>query len=238
MCAGAEGLGKTMLAGQIGLTMARYGKGVILYSLEISDVMILNRWISVISQIESWKIKHGDLSDIEQSQIADAIHQIEQLNIHIVNDHYLTTSQIRSDIMRRKSSGQDVDYIVIDYSGKLADRPERGQEELDRQAMCIGRVSNIAGSLDVATLLVHTLNAEDKIAGRRGGRYDVDIIGKLTKTPGYGDGPDADRHVTITISKLRDQNSVGVGNEVRLQRQRLYPWFDEEDRQGNLIIQK
>lgn len=227
MFAGAEGIGKSMISAQIALNIARFKYGAVIYSLEISDIMIINRWVSVITGIEAHKIKRGELSDIQQGQVAEAVNHLEGL-IHIVADSNLTTSQIRADIMRRKSSGDKVDFIVIDYSGKLKDKSERGQEELDRLATCIERVRNIGSAMNVAILLIHTLNAEDGISGRRNARYDVDNIVKFTRTEGFGNGADADRHVTMTVTKLRDQNSVGVSNKARLLRAEKYPWFTEE----------
>jgi replicative DNA helicase len=227
LLSGKPKLGKSTIAAQIGLTCARNKYNVVIYSLEISDLMIINRWVSIISEVPAFKIKRGEVNTEEQEKISAAMAQINQLPIHIVFNDQLTTSNIMSDLMRRMATGNAADLIVVDYSGRLKDPLEKGEEELDRQAKCISRIRSISARMNCATILVHTLNKEGDIAGRVGAQYDVDVIAALYQTKNAPDTPDGRRCITIDILAQRDQNSVGVGSEVRMTRKRDYPWFDE-----------
>jgi replicative DNA helicase len=227
LLSGKPKLGKSTIAAQIGLTCARNKYNVVIYSLEISDLMILNRWVSIISEVPAFKIKRGEVNAEEQEKISAAMAQINQLPIHIVFNDQLTTSNIMSDLMRRTATGNAADLIVVDYSGRLKDPLEKGEEELDRQAKCISRIRSISARMNCATILVHTLNKEGDIAGRVGAQYDVDVIAALYQTKNAPDTPDGRRCITIDILAQRDQNSVGVGSEVRLTRKRDFPYFEE-----------
>jgi replicative DNA helicase len=227
LLSGKPKLGKSTVAAQIALTCARNKFTVVIYSLEISDIMIVNRWVSIISEVPAFKIKRGEVSSEEQEKISSAIAQINGLPIHIVYNDQLTTSNIMSDLMRRKATGNAADMIVVDYSGRLKDPLEKGDDELDRQAKCISRIRSISARMNCATILVHTLNKDGDIAGRVGAQYDVDVIASLYQTKNTPETPDGKRCVTIDIIAQRDQNGVGVGNEIKLIRKRDYPFFEE-----------
>lgn len=227
LLSGKPKLGKSMFADQIALSVARLGHAVVIYSLEISDVMIINRWISVITEIPAYRIKRGDLKSEEQEKIATAMAQLQGLDLHIVYDDQLTTSNIRADLMRRKTMGHGVELIVVDYSGKLRDAPERGEDDLDRQAKCIGKIRSIGSRMNCAVILVHTLNKTGDVAGRMGAQYDVDNIAAFYQTKNTPDTPEGKMCVTLEMLAQRDQNSVGIGNEIRLIRKRELPWFSE-----------
>jgi replicative DNA helicase len=88
LLSGEAGIGKSIFADQVALNIARQGRSVCIYSLEISDVMIMNRWISTISQVKTQRIKRGQVDTAEQERIAAAVADIEKLDIHIIHDRF------------------------------------------------------------------------------------------------------------------------------------------------------
>jgi replicative DNA helicase len=69
LIAGRPGMGKSAIAANIAINMALDGRGVVFVSLEMGTKQIMRRWLSAHSGIEQEKIKHGNLSTQEQSQI-------------------------------------------------------------------------------------------------------------------------------------------------------------------------
>lgn len=224
---GLPGLGKSMLCDQIALNISHKWH-VCIYTLEIDDKMILNRLISNISGVKTVEIKRGNLSDIQQSAIADAFYKVEhEYKVNIINDVSMTTQGIRADIMRRRSQGQPVDMIVVDYIGLLNDPIRNGEDELDRQERCAKSIVKVCKDLGVASLLVHTLNKNKEIAGRMGILYSCDNAISMYRTAGYSDDPEGNRNVTLQVIKIRDQNNTN-GNSADLIRRKEFPFFDEK----------
>lgn len=236
LLSGEAGIGKSIFADQVALNIARQGRSVCIYSLEISDVMIMNRWISTISQVKTHRIKRGQVDTAEQERIAAAVADIEKLDIHIIHDPFLTTSKIRADILRKRALGIPVDFIVIDYAGLLKDEGLRGEDELDRRARCITNIRDMSSKLEPATLMVHTLNKggfgkKEKGLEDTGGRasviYDADVILQFYRNSEKEDLTDYKRYCILKVAKIRDQNDT-IGDEIELVRMAEYPAFEEK----------
>jgi len=231
---GMPGLGKSTLADQIAFSMAGRGIQSIIYTLEISDVMILNRYISLKSGVKAFYIKRGQVSYDEQVKIEQVKNEFLEgkYALAIVPDPKLTTQKIRSDILRRRMDGEDVKFIVVDYSKKLRDPSLRGEEELDRQARAINNIVIIAQELKVAALIVHTLNKNKDVAGRMDAQYDPDNILIMTSA---GDDPRDKSRVKLEAEKLRDVSTATFC--AYLKHDPDFPFFHEDEAKSSGVEQ-
>jgi replicative DNA helicase len=224
---GLQKLGKSILCDQIALNIAREKKGALIYTLEISDKMIINRYMSNLSGVYTHHLKRGKVNDFQQGKIVEAFTKLEtEYGLDIIDDVTTTTASIRSDIMRRRAQGKEVNIIVIDYLDLLADEPNRGEADLDRQLRCLRNITRISKEMNVIALVVHTLNKDKVVSGRQGIMYACDIAISMYQTDESNHTQDGKRHVTLEVTAIRDQNESG-NNKAYLVRRELYPFFDD-----------
>ena len=87
---------------------------VAIFSLEMSNVQLVNRLISTVCEIEGEKIKSGRLSDMEWDQLNTRIKKLYQAPLYIDDTPSLSISELRTKA-RRLVRERDVKMILIDY---------------------------------------------------------------------------------------------------------------------------
>ena len=87
---------------------------VAIFSLEMSNVQLVNRLISNVCEIEGEKIKSGRLSDMEWDQLNTRIKNLYQAPLYIDDTPSLSISELRTKA-RRLVRERDVKMILIDY---------------------------------------------------------------------------------------------------------------------------
>ena len=87
---------------------------VAIFSLEMSNVQLVNRLISNVCEIEGEKIKSGRLSDREWDQLNTRIKNLNQAPLYIDDTPSLSISALRTKA-RRLVRERDVKMILIDY---------------------------------------------------------------------------------------------------------------------------
>ena len=114
--AARPGMGKTALA----LNMATYAasttkKAVALFNLEMPADMLVNRMISSIGEIDSYKLQTGQMHDLDWKKYNEALSQLSDTNIYIEDSAGITVSEIRAKCRRLASSETGLGLVVIDY---------------------------------------------------------------------------------------------------------------------------
>ncbi len=118
--AGRPSMGKTALATNIAFNAAKYfssekEKGsVVLFSLEMSAEQIGLRILAEQSKIPSDKLRKGDLTEKDSSQLSNTYQEIHKLNFFFDDSPNLTVSELRSKLRRYKNN-HDIKLVVIDY---------------------------------------------------------------------------------------------------------------------------
>ena len=87
---------------------------VAIFSLEMSNVQLVNRLISNVCEIEGEKIKSGRLSDMDWDQLNTRIKNLYQAPLYIDDTPSLSISELRTKA-RRLVRERDVKMILIDY---------------------------------------------------------------------------------------------------------------------------
>lgn len=151
-------LGKSALALDIARNVALAGITVGFFSLEMSKDQIVDRLISVESEINLWKIRNGKLSESsgDFEKIKEALDKISKMPIYINDLSSCNVLQIKA-MARRLQAQKGLGLLIVDY---LQLMESRGQYQSPVQAMSeISRSLKIlARELDVPVLALSQLN--------------------------------------------------------------------------------
>ncbi len=130
--AARPGMGKTaFVVSALRNAAVDFKKPVALFSLEMSSVQLVNRLISAEAELESEKIKKGNLADYEWEQLVYKTGKLADAPIFIDDTPALTILELRAK-SRRLVSQNNVELIIIDYlqlmSGEKSGGGNREQE--------------------------------------------------------------------------------------------------------------
>ena len=106
-------VGKTTFALQIAEKVANRGKKVAYVSLEMSEEQLIQKLIAKNTNINSRKIRNGDLDETQIEKIMDACSDLSKLPISFLTKTS-TIQQIELEVRRLKNKGQ-LDLLIIDY---------------------------------------------------------------------------------------------------------------------------
>lgn len=106
------GMGKTSFAMNIAVSAAlKTGKAVCVFSLEMSAEQLANRMLSSEAQVDSYKMRSGNLENEDWKAIAYASSKLSEAEIYIDDTPGVTVSAMKSKLRRVKNLG----LVVIDY---------------------------------------------------------------------------------------------------------------------------
>ena len=146
--------GKTAWILNSALRTARQGHGVLIYSLEMNEQQLVERFASLISGIDHTKIMLGNLSPAEVQLTREAFQEMNSLPIMISTIYDLEAGEITREI-KRVASMQKIEVVWIDYVQLTAEREGDAVHT-------IGRISRacklLAKELDIFIGLVSQLN--------------------------------------------------------------------------------
>src|SRR6185503_14429888 len=112
--AARPGRGKSALALQFSLNVARRGCSVLFLSLEMSRAELGQRILSNLSGIEHSRIRAGTLNREERAGLAEARDEARALRLGLIEDNATTCARLKS-LGRRWASKGRLDLVVVDY---------------------------------------------------------------------------------------------------------------------------
>lgn len=107
-------MGKTAFVLSMALNIAMQGNPVAVFSLEMSNIQLVNRLISNICELPGDKIKSGQLTPGEWSMLLNRIQTLEKLELFVDDTSGLTITELYTKA-RRLVREHDVKMIIIDY---------------------------------------------------------------------------------------------------------------------------
>ncbi len=114
--AARPGMGKTSFALNIATNAAMTtDKAIAIFNLEMSAEMLVNRMISAVGQIDSYKLQTGQLQSNDWKRYNEAMSQLADTNIYIEDNAGITASEIRAKCRRLANSEKGLGLVVIDY---------------------------------------------------------------------------------------------------------------------------
>lgn len=159
--AARPGMGKTaFVVSALRNAAIDFATPVAIFSLEMSSVQLVNRLISAEAELESEKIKSGNLADYEWEQIMHKTDKLSQAPIFIDDTPALSILELRAKC-RRLVAQHGVRMIIIDYlqlmSGETGGTKGGGNREQEIAAISRA-LKGIAKELDVAVIALSQLS--------------------------------------------------------------------------------
>lgn len=181
LLSGMPGMGKSMLAMQMGVQMAKNHPGAI-YSVEMPGVQMVRRIISSYSNVEVRKMKSGNVSDEEIENIIHAYEKLNNYNVYLSDSSHWTTSALRADLQRLKIKNK-IKWFVFDYMFLAEDGA--GMTETERTTYLSRQFKIICRQLSLAGIIIHSMRKPSNTNNRPEqyelrssfqAAYDADLI--------------------------------------------------------------
>ena len=176
--AGRPSMGKSAAASTIAANVAKKGKKVAIFSLEMSREELAQRWLAGMTGISTDRQRHGQLEPNEWPVLAKAQGALSSLPIMVDDQPRLSVPQIRQRA-RRLRRRHGLDLIIVDHLQLVR---QGGKQESRRVE--IGDASSmlkaIAKELEVPVLLLSQLNrAVEHRDDKRPGLADLKESGDI-----------------------------------------------------------
>ena len=203
-------------------------KPVAIFSLEMSNVQLVQRLISMETHIAADKIRRGSLEEYEYQILTSKIDSLRNAPIFIDDTPAINVFELRSKCRRLKQQ-HGVEMIIIDYLQLMSGTNEgKGGGNREQEISQISRsLKGMAKELDVPVIALSQLSrAPEKRGGppkpvlsdlRESGaiEQDADIViflyrPEYYKIPNFDDGTPTDGIAEVLISKHRNGPVVDV----------------------------
>lgn len=159
-------MGKTAFVLSMAKNMAvDYQKSVAIFSLEMSNLELVNRLVVNVSEIEGEKIKRGKLVEYEWMQLQSRTTQLVKAPIYIDDTPSLSVFELCSKSRRLKNEHQ-IDCIIIDYL-QLMNASGMSYGSREQEVSIISRsLKALAKELNIPIIALSQLNRG--VEGRTG----------------------------------------------------------------------
>ncbi len=155
-------MGKSALALNIAKNAALlYSKKVAIFSLEMTQEEVLNRFLATEAKINVSKVIAGKIEENEWGKFTDAGERLSEAVIFVDDTSGLTPGEIRSKCRRIKSQHGGLDLIVIDYLQMMRSGSSSKSQNREQEVSEISRtLKSIAKELHVPVIALSQLNRE------------------------------------------------------------------------------
>lgn len=235
-------MGKTAFV----LSMARnvavdHNVPVALFSLEMSNIQLVNRLIVSESGIPSEKVRNGRISQDEWTQLTVKIKNLSEAKIFIDDTPALSIFEFRAKCRRLKAQ-HNVGVIVIDYL-QLMTGPTETKGNREQEVSTISRsLKAIAKELDVPIIALSQLNRSVETRGgnkrpqlsdlRESGaiEQDADVVIFIHRPEYYGFTEDEDHNSTVGVAEIIvAKHRNGAVDDVKLRFRKEMAKFSDLD---------
>ncbi len=149
LVAARPSMGKTALVLNI-LQNVVLGQGecAVMFSLEMSNEMIMNRLLSQESHVDAQRIRSGDLTDNDWDMLIESAEKIGRSKLIIDDTPGISIAEMRSKCRKIKLEN-DLKLIVIDYlqlmsaSGRRSENRQQEITEISRGLKALAREMNV-----------------------------------------------------------------------------------------------
>lgn len=157
--AGRPSMGKTALAMNIAEHVGvEVGKPVVVFSIEMTDVQLVQRMLGSVGRVDQHKLRTGNLHDEDWSRLNQAMGKLSQSPFIIEETASLTIVELRARARRIARDNPGLGFIIVDYLQLMA---TRGQTQSERTAE-IGEISRglkaLAKELNIPVMALSQLN--------------------------------------------------------------------------------
>ncbi|MFD1875207.1 replicative DNA helicase [Hymenobacter bucti] len=164
--AARPGMGKTaFVVSAMRNAAVDFKKPVAIFSLEMSSLQLVNRLISAEAELDSEKIKKGNLADYEWSQLNHKIASLSTAPIFIDDTPALSIRELRAKCRRLKSQ-HDIQLIIIDYLQLMSGNDGGKGGNREQEIASISRaLKGIAKELNIPVIALSQLSRSVETRG-------------------------------------------------------------------------
>ncbi len=207
-------MGKTAFALNIAMNSSIIqNKSALIFSLEMSNAQVFQRFIAGAAQVSLSKLKNGFLGEEEWGRVGVATGRLADSKLYIADTPSITVMEIRA-LARRLKSSHGLDLIIIDYMQLI-----RGTRSSDNRQQEISEISRalkgLARELNVPILALSQLSrAPEQRSDRRpiladlrdsgAIEQDADTVIFLYRDEYYNEASDKKGLAEIKVGKQRN----------------------------------
>lgn len=157
--AGRPSMGKTAFATHMALNIARAGKNAAFFSMEMSREQLVHRLISILSKVESGRMKAGHIYDNEWEKLGNACSVLGNIPFFIDSQGDLSVDsiEVRLDALESRT-GEKVDIIFIDYLQLMRGESSFGGNKNSEVGSITRALKGLAISRGVTVVLLSQLS--------------------------------------------------------------------------------
>lgn len=240
-------MGKTAFVLSMARNMAvTHQQPVALFSLEMSNIQLVNRLIVSETEIPGEKIRNGNLAPFEWEQLDSKIHALMGAPIFVDDTPGLTIFELRAKCRRLKKQ-HDIKVVIIDYLQLMSASGMNPGSREQEVSMISRSLKGMAKELDVPIIALSQLNrsvvSRSGLEGKRPQladlresgaiEQDADMVLFIHRPEYYGIFEDADGYplegmAEIIIAKHRN----GATGDLRLRFRKELARFEDPELQG------
>jgi len=224
-------MGKTALA----LNFARNvglqpNAPVLIFSLEMSKEQLVDRLLSMVSEVDAWALRTGNLTDADFEKIGQAMGTLSESQIYIDDTPGITVSDLRTKA-RREAHQHDLGLIIVDYlqlmsgGSRFSGESNRVQEisEISRGLKGVARelnvpiiaLSQLSRSVESRTPQIPQLSDLRESGSIE---QDADVVMFIYREEYYN--PETERKKTADILIKKHRNGPTGGVELRFENEK------------------
>ncbi len=164
--AARPGMGKTSFVLSIARNAALdYQKAVAIFSLEMSNVQLAQRLISMEAEVSSSKLRTGKLEKDEMERLVRAIDRIGDAPIYIDDTPSINIFELRAKCRRMKAH-HNIQLIIIDYLQLMSGGGESQRGNREQEVSAISRaLKGLAKELNVPVIALSQLSRAVEVRG-------------------------------------------------------------------------
>jgi replicative DNA helicase len=156
--AARPGMGKTAFALSLARNAALSKKAVAVFSLEMSKMQLVQRLIAMESEINSKKIRNGQLDDYEWKKLHESVERMMDIEIYIDDTPAINIFELRAKCRRMKQN-HNIEMIIIDYLQLMSSAPNQTRGNREQEISSISRaLKSMAKELNVPVISLSQLS--------------------------------------------------------------------------------
>jgi replicative DNA helicase len=229
-------MGKSALVTNIAQNVAKEGRPVAFFSLEMSEAELAHRFIAIEARISSDRLRRGKVSERDWPGVVRACNVLEKAPLWIDDSSDLSMLDLRAKARRLHAETKDIGVIIIDYIQLM--RPEDPRQNRVEQ---VGQMSRglkiLARELNVPVIALSQLSrAPEQRPDKRpilsdlresgNIEQDADLVAFLYRDEYYDPESEAQGEAELIIRKHRN----GPIDTIRLSFRPHYPSFGNGSR--------
>ena len=160
-------MGKTAFALNLAINVARQGKGVLIYSLEMGNEQLFDRLVASEAKIRLKALKDSTMTPEELVNLGSGLGRLSEMPIYISDSSSVTMLEIKATARRLKAEGK-LDFMLIDYL-QLINPSENSRKSREQEISEISRSLKILAkelNIPIVTLSQLSRGVEQRVDKR------------------------------------------------------------------------